>query len=82
MGDNQVCDVLCFIQLECSSYYRKVHISEMHWDLRLFCAVVVVKLSSTLNYDSSYWIHSEFLKKGSPTSRLKSTVGKLKVVST
>lgn len=51
--------------------------------LCLFCAVVVGKLlSKLLKEDFSYWLYSEFFKKGSPISRFKSTFGELKVVST
>ena len=60
-GDYQVCDALCFIQLECLSCH-KMHVNEICYNLHLFSAVVVIKLCSTLNYDFSYWVHSEFLK--------------------
>lgn len=50
-GDYQVYDALCFIQLECSSCH-KMHVNEICYNLHLFSAVVI-KLSSTLNYDFS-----------------------------
>lgn len=36
LGDYQVYDIICFIQLECLSYYHKMHISEMQCNLFAF----------------------------------------------